>query len=35
LGEEVTFAAADGRLLRAAGAENLATLNVEKARAQR
>ena len=34
LGEEVTFAAADGRLLRAAGAENLATLNVEAARAQ-
>jgi len=34
LGEEVTFAAADGRLLRAAGAENLATLNVETTRAQ-
>jgi len=34
LGEEVTFSAADGRLLRAAGAENLATLNVETARAQ-
>jgi len=34
LGEEVTLAAADGRLLRAAGVENLVTLNVETARAQ-
>jgi len=34
LGEEVTFAAADGRLLRAAAAENLEPLNVETARAQ-
>jgi len=31
LGEEVTFAAADGRLLRAAAAENLEPLNVETA----
>ena len=34
LGEEVTFAAADGRLLRAASAENLEALNVETARAR-
>lgn len=34
LGEEVTFVAADGRLLRSASAENLATLNVETARAR-
>ena len=34
LGEEVKFAAADGRLLRAAGAENLETLNVETTRAR-
>ena len=33
LGENITFAAADGRLLRAAGAENLEQLNVETARA--
>ena len=32
LGEGVTFAAADARLLRAAEAENLDTLNVETAR---
>jgi predicted nucleic acid-binding protein len=31
LGEEITFAAADGRLLRAVGAENLEPLNVETA----
>jgi predicted nucleic acid-binding protein len=31
LGAEVTFAAADGRLLRAAGAEKLEPLNVETA----
>lgn len=33
LGEEITFAAADGRLLRAAGAEELESLNVETASA--
>lgn len=32
LGEEITFAAADGGLLQAAAAENLRALNVEKAR---
>jgi hypothetical protein len=31
LGGEITFAAADGRLLKAAEAENLKLLNVEKA----
>ena len=31
LGEEITFAAADGRLLKAAEAENLKPLNVETA----
>lgn len=31
LGEEITFAAADGRLLKAAEAENLKSLNVETA----
>ena len=31
LGEEITFAAADGRLLKAAEAENLRSLNVETA----
>jgi predicted nucleic acid-binding protein len=34
LGEEITFAAADGRLLRAAEAEKLEPLNVETARAR-
>ena len=34
LGEEVTFAAADGRLLRAAGAEQIEALNVETASAR-
>jgi uncharacterized protein len=34
LGEGVTFAAADGRLLRAAAAENIEALNVETARAR-
>lgn len=33
LSEEITFAAADGRLLRAAGAEKLQPLNVETATA--
>lgn len=33
LGEEITFAAADERLLRAAGTEKLGALNVETARA--
>jgi uncharacterized protein len=33
LGEEVTFAAADGRLLKAAEGENLEPLNVEIAAA--
>lgn len=33
LGEDITFAAADARLLRAAAAENLESLNVETARA--
>jgi hypothetical protein len=32
LGEEITFAAADGRLLKAAEAENLDPLNVEISR---
>ena len=34
LGEEITFAAADKRLLRAAGAEKLEPFNVETARVQ-
>jgi predicted nucleic acid-binding protein len=34
LGEEITFAAADGRLLRAAEAEKLEPLDVETARAR-